>query len=70
MKFTTNSPVTLSVSKNSKLLIIYTGHVQNPPAIKTHPFEIHPIKFENRLSIKGNSDSEKWKTNKKFSKNL
>ena len=29
------------------------GHVQNPPALKTHPIKIHQVKFENRLPIEG-----------------
>ena len=35
------------------VIIVITGHVQNPPAFKIPPFKIHPVKFENRLPIEG-----------------
>ena len=45
----------LKLKYNAKLIkyLKKTEHVQNPPAIKIHPFKIHPVKLENRLPIEG-----------------
>ena len=38
----------LSIKTKSLKIYLIKGHIQDPPA-----FQIHPVKFENRLPIEG-----------------
>ena len=38
---------------NFQFFVVFEGYIQNPPVIKIHAIKIHPVKFENRLLIKG-----------------